>query len=106
MTAGAAAVSMVKACRSMACAAPGGITGPGRHNFPQRRRNHHQPAIARPRIAPKLPGLGDEGAAGLRLDLETGAGNQSRDHIVVVIVLDAQVGLGVSQRNGFDGGGR
>ena len=52
------------------------------------------------RIEP--PALRDQRAAGLRLDMDARARNQRGDHVIVVVVLDAEKGLGLVERHRLD----
>ena len=46
----------------------------------------------------------DEGEAGDGLDVEAGGDDEARDQRVLGSAVDAQVGLGLGERDGLDGG--
>jgi hypothetical protein len=74
-----------------------------RDQLAQRRRQNGDAAVRRPRVARQPPGLRDQRAAGLRLDMDARAGDQRGNGVVIVAVLDAQMGLGLGKRDRFDG---
>ena len=70
----------------------------------ERRWHHRDAAARRPRVARDPPSLRDQRAAGLRLDMDARAGDQRGDGVVIVGVLDAQIGFGLGKRDRLDGG--
>ena len=58
-----------------------------------------------PGIELQLPGLGDEGKAEGRLDVEARGENEARDQHVFGGGVEAQVGLVISDRHGLKGWG-
>ena len=59
----------------------------------ERHRQYGNAAIGRPGVADEPPALRDQRAAGLRLDMHARARDQCRNHVIVGVVLDAQVPL-------------
>ena len=76
------------------------------YDLDERHRHDRDAAVRRPGVAHEPPGLRDQRAAGLRLDMAAGAGNQRGDHRVVVIVRDAQVCFRLGERDRLDRGRR
>jgi hypothetical protein len=59
-------------------------------------------SVARPGVADDPPALGDQRASRLCLDMDAGACDQRRDHVIVVGRLDLEEGLGVVERDRLD----
>ena len=59
---------------------------------------------ARPGVEEVGPALRDEGQAQRRLDVQPRGDDQAGDQRVLGAAVDAQVGLGLGERDGLDGG--
>jgi hypothetical protein len=68
----------------------------------ERHRQDGDAAAVRPGVADEPPALRDQRAARLRFDMHARPRDQSGDHVVIVVVLDAQEGFRLSDRHRLD----